>query len=172
MLQNLAFACYQSHRCSVRPLVTHFFTRWKVIGIGFRHGDLEEPRITEGVGVEGKYTQLPEPIRDHTKPPVDLKLTEEKNNENPFSKENKNEGSKDFFDVLSDDEYDLRKNISDPYWVKNAGGENELKRVLKKRKALKGQLTTKEVRLMNKRVWYLFKKYNFKTDQAKAPFPE
>ena len=138
--------------------------------LGFRHGDLEEYRVKHGFGSDGRYTKLPEPIRDHTKPPIDLKLNEERKDVDPFSSESKNKGTKDFYDVLSDQEYDLRRNINAPYWVKNSG-TNELKRVLAKRKALKGQLSTKEVRLMNKRVWYLFKKYNFKQDQAKGPFP-
>ena len=115
--------------------------------------------------------ELPEPIRDHSRPPIDVKLNQDRKFESPFSEANKNKGAKDFYDVLSEDDYNLRNNVNAPYWVKNAG-RNELKRVLAKRKALRGQLTTKEVRLMNKRVWYLFKKWNFKRDQALGPFPQ
>ena len=139
--------------------------------VGFAHGDVEQPRVTRGFGGDGRYTKLPEPIRDHAKPAPDLKLTREVEKVDPYSDKEKNKGRKDFYDLFCDQSYDMRNNVDAPYWVKNAS-RNELKRILFKRKAVGRQMSTKEVRLMNKRVWFLFKRYNFKTDQAKGPFPK
>ena len=140
--------------------------------VGFTHGDVEEERVKQGFGADGKYTKLPEPIRDYSKEAPDLKLNKSEKAFDPYAMEKKNLGANDFYDVLADTGFDMKRNINAPYWVKRAAGRDEIKRVLSKKKAIGSQLTTKEVRLMNKRVWYLFKKYNFKTSQDAPPYPK
>ena len=140
--------------------------------VGFTHGDVEEERIKKGFGADGKYTQLPEPIRDYSQKAPDLKLNEPKKTFDPYSMRKKNLGANDFYDVLADPKFDMKRNVNAPYWVKRAARQNELQRALSKKKAIGSQMSTKEVRLMNKRVWFLFKKYNFKSSQDAPPYPE